>query len=136
MLFDKSEYEERIGRAESPVQLVVITYELLLHYIEQAEKAFTNNNGELFSSCSYKALDCISELVGSLDMRHIISHELKDLYIYANGLITKAMAVLNADYLAEAYKIVNELYSGFKTVEREVVSNMDFCKKPQFEYNI
>ena len=75
---DKQRFTLRITQA-NPTELVVILYEMLLGYLEDAEEA-AGNDMQLFHDAARKARGCLNELMGSLHMEYEPAPALMQLY--------------------------------------------------------
>ena len=75
------EYGMKVTQANS-TELVVITYELAMGYIEEAENKIDNVTE--FRTCIKKARAFIGELISALNMESVISGELMRLYLFIN----------------------------------------------------
>lgn len=91
----KQDFTLRISQANE-TQLVVILYEILAVYLQEAEDALENGN-QGFEEAVRKSRSCINELIASLDLRYSPGVELKKIYFFwlrqlAQGLRKKEKA--------------------------------------------
>ena len=114
-----NDYTARIINAD-PLELVIITYELIDGYLKNAikEKAVEGIKHDIL-----KARQFLSELVVSLDMEYDISKELISIYIYANKLMVEGelkVGIMKIDEakekLSEAMEILDKLGEGWRTI--------------------
>ena len=80
---DKQQFTLRITQA-NPTQLVVILYEMLLSYLEDASAALVEEPGhvEVFREAVRKARGCLNELMASLHMEYEPAPVLLQLYLF------------------------------------------------------
>ena len=114
-----NDYAARIINAD-PLELVVITYELIDGYLNNA---LAENEAENMKYDIFKARQFLSELVSSLDIEYDISKELMSIYIYANKLMVESEIKVNSmkigeakEKLAEAAEILDKLGEGWRAV--------------------
>ena len=112
----KENYVERIKNA-TPVQLIVITFELVLVNIEDARENIHDN--EKFELHIRKAQDFLMQLMTSLDMSYQISSELLNLYLYANKLLHNSYFSKDLIDLDEATEILDGLLESFFILAQE-----------------
>ena len=62
-------YTRKIAMANK-TQMITILYEMVLDYIEEAEFALKINDDRGFEDGLKKAMNCIDELIHSLDMNY------------------------------------------------------------------
>ena len=79
----KQDFTRRITQANR-TELVVILYEILLVYIEDAMQAFEQNEKEVFVQNLNMVRECIKEMRVSLDFAYDISKNLFALYCFAD----------------------------------------------------
>ena len=113
MKFTKSDYVRRISNC-TPVQLVVINYELVLDYIDEAKQQLQQGNEKKFRQNLSVAQNLMNELTGSLNMSLEISWELISLYLFVNKLLAQAAASNDPQHLDDAEKILNNLLVGWQ----------------------
>lgn len=110
-------FTARISQA-SRSELVVILYEMTLTDIDDAIKAFNENNMEVYERELKSAQRCVSELMACLDYRYKISFDLLSLYIYTNRQIITAYMKHDPKTLQYAQLVLKKLLTGFKEVSR------------------
>lgn len=108
-------FTARVTQA-SRSELVVILYEMTLARIEEAERAYRDNDLNEFERELKGAQRNVSELMAALDYRYKISYDLLSLYIYVNKNIITAIIRQNPDTLENAKTVVKKLLGGFKEV--------------------
>ncbi len=118
MALCKEDYVARIAQA-SGVQLTIITYELAIHYIEEA-KALASHPGEkeAYGQAVNKARAAVESLMDTLDMAVTFSRELMPLYIYINKRLAEVYFNQNMALLDEAQTLLQTLLEGWQEVEK------------------
>lgn len=112
MRYTTSDYTLKISNA-SPVELLIITYELL---IDNIDEALQNADGQNYLSFVDKAQALLKELIYGLDMGLELSKQLFSIYVYVNGLLLNARSPQKCDKLAESKKILSHLLDGWRQV--------------------
>ncbi|WP_058486681.1 flagellar export chaperone FliS [Defluviitalea phaphyphila] len=100
----------------TPGQLIVITYELIIEAINEAEKKIPVTDEKDFKRSIEKAQNLLRELMESLDLSYEISYDLMSLYLYINKLIINSYITKKKEPLEEAKKLLNILLVGWKEV--------------------
>lgn len=98
----------------TPGQLIVITYELIIETLEEAQKQIAVKDEKKFKRTIDKAQKLLRELMESLDLSYSISLDLMGLYLYINKMIIKSYITLKEEPLEEAKKLLNTLLIGWK----------------------
>ena len=106
----------------SPTRLVIVTYELALDRIAQAEAAFSAGELPLMRENINRAKEVITELLASLDTTNDIGRQMADLYIMLNKLLTKAYFANIKKPLVDTQIILNKLMAALM---KEVDDNFD-----------
>ena len=117
----KQEYIEQIENA-TPLQLIIINYELLLAHINDAtQKKARTKEAE---AAIEKARKCVEELHASLSLEVEFSLDLANLYLYINKLLIHAGMKRDDDeknrLLHEAAKIAGGLFDAWCKLEADV----------------
>lgn len=110
-------FTARISQA-SRSELVVILYEITLVKIEEAEKAYEENNLIVYDRELKGAHKCINELMATLDYRYKISYDLLSLYLYTSKHVITAIIRQDPHTLQYAKSLLNTLLIGFKEVSK------------------
>lgn len=110
-------FTARITQA-SRSELIVILYEITLAKIEDAQKAYQENNLDDFDRELKGAQRCVSELMASLNYSYKISYDLLSLYLYVNKHIITAIVKQNPLTLQYAKSILRKLLTGFEEVSK------------------
>ncbi|HPU63797.1 MAG TPA: flagellar protein FliS [Mobilitalea sp.] len=110
-------FTARITQA-SRSELVVILYEITLAKIEEAVKAFNENNPDEYERELKGAHKCVNELMACLDYRYKISYDLMSLYIYVSKQIITALMKHDPKTLQYAKTVLQKLQAGFEEVSK------------------
>ncbi|MCL2357500.1 MAG: flagellar protein FliS [Defluviitaleaceae bacterium] len=105
-MIDKSAYMLRISQA-SPVGLVVINFELILEYLNEAI-AYSNNK-ETFRAAVQKAKDGLEQLIQALDFSAPVAHDFYEIYQYSYKLLCDVHFSSDAEAACSVLKDVAEL---------------------------
>ncbi|HHW67748.1 MAG: flagellar secretion chaperone FliS [Epulopiscium sp.] len=98
----------------TPGQLVVITYEVIIETLDEAQKQLAVKDEKKFKRNIDKAQKLLRELMDSLDLSYSISMDLLQLYLYINKVIIKSYVTLKEEPLEEAKKLLNTLLIGWR----------------------
>ena len=114
-------YTARITQA-SKTELVVITYEILLSDIKEAQTAFEDGDISQYSKVLKHASIVINELMRSLDYQHEVSYNLMSLYIYVSKCVIDANHQKSTEFLEHAVIVIQKLMEGFKEISSQDMS--------------
>lgn len=115
---DKQQFTLRITQANS-TQLVVILYEMLLCYLEDAVWAL-KENGEVkgeqddFREAVRKARGCLNELIGSLHLEYEPAPALMQLYLFCIRRLALGEQRRDAGILGEIRKVIEPLWDAYR----------------------
>ena len=112
----------------TPVQLIIINYELILDYIEEAKQHLIRDDKKEFRRNLSVAQNLMNELTSSLNMKFEISWELISLYLFVNKLLAQAGASEKYRPLDDATMLLNNLLVGWQSMEAQETD-----KKPVLE---
>lgn len=112
------EFTRRISQSNKS-GLVVIIYDIILAYMDEAEERHAAGDYEGFRNALVKARAGVGELEKSLDFRYEISKELYPLYIFVKEEMAKAVIKKNTDAMNGAREVLSNLRSAFEGVSRE-----------------
>lgn len=112
-------YSQRITQANRS-ELTVITYEILIEHISNAQKSFENRNA--FVSDIENAQAFLKELMVSLDFNYEISYNLLSLYIFMNKQLIEAKLRNSVEMLPRVQNMLEGLLSSFKEVSKQDTS--------------
>lgn len=108
----KQEFTRRLSQCNKG-ELIIITYDILFAYMDEAKKAYENNNYEAYKIAIKKAQASIDTLKQSLNYQYGLSRDLHRLYVYTKNALAKAIYQNRLDGLKEAEKILKSLYTSF-----------------------
>jgi len=108
------DYVARIANA-TPLQLVIITYELIIKYIDDAVDCIDND--KMFEFNLNKARAFLDDLRNSLDMSFELSRNLMALYNYVGQQISYYTFNKKSEHIEEAKKIISDLLVSWKTIQ-------------------
>ena len=109
------EYTLRITQSNR-TQLVVVIYEIILTYIEDARESHKAADWEEFAEAIEKASGFVKELVSALDFQYEISRQLCSLYLYSNKCLNTARRTKNVEELKGIEIVINGLKESFETI--------------------
>jgi len=110
----KQEFTRRISMANS-TELIVILYDMVLSYSDDAEEALKGGQDHDFYVSISRMRNCINELMCSLHMEYEPAQALLSLYRYCMRKLSSAGVRRSIEPINEIRKIINPLresYSG------------------------
>lgn len=117
----KQQYTLRITQANK-TQLVVILYEMLLVYLEEAVSAHEKQDRTGFREGIRKARGCLKELMSSLHFEYELAVNLWRLYLYANKELAMADVRNSTEELSHVKMIMTKLHDAYEEVSSQDVS--------------
>lgn len=114
----KQEFTVRITNANRS-ELVVILYDMILAYIDEAKTFLKNGNQEQFHEELKKAQDCVKELISALDKQYEIASELARLYLYVNRTLTRVMIKPEEELIVSAENVIKGLRESFEQIAKQ-----------------
>lgn len=114
----KQQYTLKITQANKS-QLVVILYEMLLAYVDEAEQAHKKEDRDGFKSSVRKARGCLNELTASLHLEYELARNLLQLYLYANRQLAVAEGRNRVEELSNVKTVMVKLCDAYKQVSRQ-----------------
>jgi len=124
-MIDKSAYMLRISQA-SPVGLVVINFELILEFLNEATAA--TDDREAFRTAIGKAKDGLEQLIQALDFDVAVSHDFYEIYNFCYKLLSEAIFSSDMEAACSAVKNVAEfmetLLEGWRVAEEKNLSDV------------
>lgn len=108
----KQEFTRRLSQCNKG-ELIILTYDILFAYIDEANKAYEKKDYETYKAAIKKAQASIDTLNNSLDHQYELSKNLNKLYVYTKVELAKAISQNRLDGLRNAEKILKNLYSSF-----------------------
>ncbi len=117
----KQQFTLKISQANK-TQLVVILYEMLLEYIEEAKQAYSNQDKDGFRQGIRRAKGCLHELMASLHFEYALSGNLLQIYAYADRQLTKADIRFSLKEVILVESIMARLHDAYETVSAQDTS--------------
>lgn len=117
----KQQYTLRISQANK-TQMVVILYEMLLIYIEEAKMAHQQENKVAFKEGIRKARGCVKELMESLHFEYEPARNLLQLYLYVSQELTRADIHNRTEELDHIKQVIEKLCEAYEEVSRQDTS--------------
>jgi len=111
------DYAARAANA-SPLELLMMNYELAVYYLNDARDALSGGDCNAFKKYAEGARDYLNLLMTSLDMEYAISKELMRIYIYINGLIIKAETSKSPDFITTAADMLSKLADSYRALDK------------------
>lgn len=115
---NKQMFTRRITQANR-TQLVVIVYDMLLVYLEDAEKAHELENKEEFVRNLELARECISQMRTSLNFEYELSKNLFAIYCFADRELANDIFGNKTDNLDALKMIFTKLHDAYNTISKE-----------------
>ena len=111
----KQQYTLKITQANK-TGLVVILYEMLLVYIDEAGESHKNGDRSGFRDGIRKAEGCLRELMASLHFEYEPARNLLQLYIFANKELTRASVQNSKKELDHVKKMMEKLHEAYEKI--------------------
>lgn len=111
----KQQFTLRISQA-NPTEMIVILYEMLLCYLDEAKQALDSDEKELFNEGIRKARGCVNELIASLHMEYSPASELSSLYIFCLKRLAHAEVKKDSRPLDDVKKIIQPLHDAYQQI--------------------
>ncbi|MBE5844777.1 MAG: flagellar protein FliS [Butyrivibrio sp.] len=109
-------YTRRITMANK-TQMITILYEMVLDYIEEAEEEFESGNNNGFIESAGKAMNCIDELIHSLNLEYELGRNLLGLYLFEKRQLLRAVGKLNLENIPHVKKTFTNLHEAYLKLE-------------------
>ena len=113
----KQDFTRRITQANRS-GLVVIKYEILFAYLDDASAAYKAGDNDGFKAAVRHADAVVKSFEETLDMKYEISGQLYALYDYHRRQFSKAMARHSIQELEESREMLKQLYDAFAEVSK------------------
>jgi len=104
----KQEFILKISQANR-TQMLVIIYDILLEYLEEATKAEHEKQKDQFKSAIINARNCVNELIDSLNVEYELANGLLQIYLYLNRELARAYAKKSQEPIIIIQKLVMKL---------------------------
>jgi len=105
----------------TPGELILMVYDGAIEYLKKAEEMLNKGDMEGKQKMLFRAQDCITELMSSLNMdAGEIANSLYRLYDYSNRRLAQANVQAQGEPIKEVLSILSELKKGWnEAVQRE-----------------
>lgn len=117
----KQQFTLRITQA-NPTEMIVILYEMLLCYLDEAQSALEAVDVVEFKNAVRKARGCINELMMSLDMRYEPAPHLMQLYLYCTKKLANAEVRREEEGLCHIRKVIEPLRDAYGQIAEQNTS--------------
>lgn len=114
----KQQFTLKITQANKS-QLVVILYEMLLAYLEEAREAYEKDDRINFREGIRKSRGCLNELMASLHFEYEPAMNLLQLYLYANRELARADIRNSTKEIEQVEKIMKKLHGAYEEISRQ-----------------
>lgn len=129
------EYSVRISQS-SRTEMVVITFEIMVNYIESGQKALGEGNIEDFRFNIKKARHFLMDLSSSLDMKYKISGDLMSIYMFINKWLISSESKKTLNDVERIKDIIKNLMNSFRTVSENVNDNKSMNRSDEIHTGI
>lgn len=113
----KQQFTLRITQANS-TQLIVILYEMLLVYLDEAKHAHEMQDRSAFREAVRKARGCLNELLHSLNLEYEPAPALLQLYLFCIRRLASGEVRNDPQALAEIEKVVRPLHDAYEEIAK------------------
>ena len=111
-------YTRKITMANK-TQMITIIYEMVLDYIDDAKESLKNNDEKGFLEGLSRAMNCIDELIHSLNVNYELGNNLLALYLFEKKQIIKAAAKVSSEELIHVINTFKKLHEAYLLLETE-----------------
>ena len=117
----KQDFTRRLSQCNKG-EMIVIMYEIVFAYFEEAKEAHTKNDYSAYKTAIKKATDSIDTLIHALNFAYDISKQLYSLYVYSKRALAKSVYQNKIDGIVEAEDVLKPLYTSFQEVAKSDTS--------------
>ncbi len=110
-------YTRRITMANK-TQMITILYEMVLDYIDEAEEAFNSGDTDGFIEGLSRSMNCIDELIHSLNLEYELGKNLLGLYLFEKRQLIKAAGKLSLEIIPHVKKTFTNLHDAYVKLEQ------------------
>lgn len=111
----KQQFTLRISQA-NPTEMVVILYEMLLCYLDEAENALETEDFTAFKSAVRKTRGCLNELLQSLNMKYEPAPNLLQIYLYCTKKLAHAEVCRDEEGLCQIRRVIVPLHDAYEQI--------------------
>ena len=112
---EKNVFSLRIANS-SKTELIVITYDIIVNYVDAAVHAYSVDDLDLVVFNLQKAKQFLNNLSSCLDFEYGISYELMNLYIYVNNCLVRDIAKRKPESADIIKSVIEKLRASFDVV--------------------
>ena len=112
---EKNVFSLRIANS-SKTELIVITYDIIVNYVNAATHAYSVEDLDLVVFNLQKAKQFLNNLSSCLNFEYGISYELMNLYIYVNNCFVRDIAKRNPESAETIKSVIEKLRASFDVV--------------------
>lgn len=124
------DYVARISIA-SPIQLVIINYEIIIDYLKCSKHYIEYKSNKDFIFNVNKAREFLGKLRDSLDMSYEISYSLIKSYNYIDKILAFYLFNKQEAYLDKAIEMLQKLLDSWLKIQEEEVDKTPIMKDAQ-----
>lgn len=111
----KQQFTLRITQANK-TELIVILYDMILAYVEEAKEAQAEENRAAFHDAIRKIRGCNQELIASLNLEYEPAMNLLSLYIYVNRELVHADVRNDIEPLNHVVMVISGLKEAYEII--------------------
>lgn len=111
----KQEFTLRITQANE-TELVVILYEILLAYTQEARDAVITQNQDAFNTAARKMRGCFDELIHSVNPKYELGINLNKLYFFCIRELARGQRTLELSHLDHIEKVIRPLWEAYSSI--------------------
>ena len=104
----QQQFSARIVAANKS-ELIVIIYDILLEYLNEANRYYNSKQRKEYSKSIKNMRDCLSELIQSIDCENELAPNYAALYLFCNEQLDQSEIKYNNSYLEDVNNIINNL---------------------------
>lgn len=112
------DFSYRISQCNK-TELVVITYDIIINYLNSAKQCLNENNMPDYHFNLKKAKQFVSDLSSNLDFKYKMSRDLLSLYLYVNRTLLSADIKKDVEMIDVCIRVIQELRQGFDKISGE-----------------
>lgn len=111
----KQQFTLRISQA-NPTELVVILYEMLLQYVEEARAAVREQNRQSVTESIKRARGCMNELLQSVNPQYEVGRNLNRIYFFCIRRLANSQYHMEEKPLTEIEKVICPLLEAYREI--------------------
>lgn len=128
-----NEYAVRISQS-SRGQLVAISSEIAVEYMQDARSALKENDKKMFSFYIKKAMDFVDNLSSSLDMKYPIAGNLLSLYIYVKRILIHANVSYTDENIESCISVIKSIGEAYNEIAKKDENGQKLIENSQQIY--